>query len=416
VPEGTAPEYRFIARRGTDSATLVHRVRTFRSPQPQRPTPRPPEYPPGVVALGRPAPADTDRTIPIRSTPGGTYKWFATPGTLVQRTGGENGWTRIRLDSALEAYVDSRDVVDDSMPEAIPRRVVGNLVVAPDTAWTDVLFPLRAPPVYLVEEEADKLIVTLYSTRATTDIIGFRAGDAVVRTVTWEPLANDRVRYVIHLREAPYGYLAFHDGQRFIVRVRRAPRIHAARPLDGLTIAVDPGHPPVGTTGPTGLYEGDATLGIAMALREELQRRGATVVMTRTTLDAVDLGARPIAARRANAHALVSIHLNAVPDGVNPITNNGTGTYFFHPHSEPLARAAQEGMVAQLGLPDLGVFYDNLALARPTWMPAVLCEGAFLIVPEQEAAMRDPVGQRAYARGVADGLENYFRALGASQR
>jgi N-acetylmuramoyl-L-alanine amidase len=64
-----------------------------------------------------------------------------------------------------------------------------------------------------------------------------------------------------------------------------------------------------------------------------------------------------------------------------------------------------------MGLRDLGVYYDNLALARPTWMPAVLCEGAFLIVPEQEAAMRDPAGQKAYARGVALGLEAYFRAF-----
>jgi N-acetylmuramoyl-L-alanine amidase len=94
---------------------------------------------------------------------------------------------------------------------------------------------------------------------------------------------------------------------------------------------------------------------------------------------------------------------------------NGTGTYFFHAHSEPLARAAQSGMVRAMGLRDLGVFYDNLALVRETWMPAILCEGAFVIVPEQEAAMRDPEGQRAYARGVAVGIEAYFRSLGQLQ-
>jgi N-acetylmuramoyl-L-alanine amidase len=116
-------------------------------------------------------------------------------------------------------------------------------------------------------------------------------------------------------------------------------------------------------------------------------------------------------ARRANAQALVSIHLNALPDGVNPFTTNGTGAYFFQPQSAPLARALQNGMVSRMHLRNLGVYYDNLALARPTWMPAVLCEGAFIMMPDQEAALRTPAFQTAYATGIADGLENYFRSL-----
>ena len=135
--------------------------------------------------------------------------------------------------------------------------------------------------------------------------------------------------------------------------------------------------------------------------------------MTRTTMQPLGVGERPPIARRANAHALVSIHLNALPDGVNPFPAHGTGTYWFHPQAAPLARAVQAGMVRRMGLRDLGTNYNNLALARPTWMPAVLCEGAFLMIPEQEAALRTPQFQAAYAVGVADGFEAYFRALAA---
>jgi N-acetylmuramoyl-L-alanine amidase len=177
-------------------------------------------------------------------------------------------------------------------------------------------------------------------------------------------------------------------------------------------IAVDAGHPPIGTTGPTGLYEGDAVLAVAQHLRTILESRGATVVMTRTTPDPVALGDRPITARRADAEAFVSIHLNAYPDGVNPLrARNGTNTYFFFDHAEPLARAVQRGLVRQIGLPDMGINYDNLAVARQSWMPAILCEGAFLIIPEQEAALRDEGFQTRYATGIADGLEEYFRSL-----
>jgi N-acetylmuramoyl-L-alanine amidase len=182
-------------------------------------------------------------------------------------------------------------------------------------------------------------------------------------------------------------------------------------PLRGLTIAVDPGHPPIGATGPTGLYEGDAVLAVGERLRALLEQRGATVVMTRTTPDPVALAARPIMARRANAHALVSIHLNALPDGVNPFSAHGTETYFLHPQAEPLARATQQRMVARMRLRNNGVFSRTLALARPTWMPSILAEGAYIMIPEQEAALRTPGYQEAYARALVEGLEDFFRGI-----
>ena len=55
------------------------------------------------------------------------------------------------------------------------------------------------------------------------------------------------------------------------------------------------------------------------------------------------------------------------------------------------------------------------ALARPTWMPAILCEGAFVIVPDQEAALRTTEFQSRYAIGILEGLEAYFRDLGQSR-
>jgi N-acetylmuramoyl-L-alanine amidase len=150
-------------------------------------------------------------------------------------------------------------------------------------------------------------------------------------------------------------------------------------------------------------------------VKRRLEAAGANVYLTRSTADPVPLNDRPVMARRANANALVSIHLNALPDGVNPFISNGTGAYYFQPQSIALARALQAGMVAHMGLKNLGINYDNLALARPTWMPAVLCEGAFLMLPEQEWALRTPEFQAAYAQGVVDGLTNYFRTLATAK-
>jgi len=182
-------------------------------------------------------------------------------------------------------------------------------------------------------------------------------------------------------------------------------------PLRGLTITVDPGHPPAGATGPTGFYEGDAVLQVAFRLRDLLVQRGVNVVMTRTTMDPVDLGLRPIISRRANAHAFVSIHLNAFPDGVNPFVNNGSLTLYFWPHSIPLSLATQSALLAELGLRDNGTKFQNIAVARGTWMPSILTEGAFLIMPDQEAALHTPTYQDAYATAIVRGLEAYFASL-----
>jgi N-acetylmuramoyl-L-alanine amidase len=302
-----------------------------------------------------------------------------------------------------------------AMPQgwAPPRMAAGNARVEPAPEWVDLVVPMARRPTYLVEEGDRSLVLTLYDIASNIDLIHYGAGgrDSLVQLVEWDQAATDRLRITLRLSSPPYGYLARWVRGAFVLRVRRPPHIDPSSPLAGLTIAVDPGHPPIGATGPTGLWEPVPTLAVGLKVKTLLEARGAHVVMTRTTPGPVALGDRPIIARKANANALVSIHLNALPDGINPFTNNGTGAYYFRAHSIPLARALQRGMVARMGLRDLGINYDNLRLARPTWMPAVLCEGAFLMMPEQEAALRTDHFQEAYANGVVDGLEAFFRGL-----
>jgi N-acetylmuramoyl-L-alanine amidase len=372
---------------------------------------------PRWAVLGVPdAAADTDRVVIARPTPGGTYKWFLLPGTQLEVTGRVGDFARVRLDDALEAWVGAGDVRALPAGAASPRRTASNARLEPAEGWVDLVVPVGERPAYLVEQGPRRIELTLYGTRADTDILQYTANDSLVRLVTWEPVASDRVRYTLHLSRDPFGHLVLWRDGALVLRVRRPPVVAADAPLRGLTIAVDPGHPGApgessGATGPTGLREPDAVLAVGLRVRDLLRERGATVVMTRSAAVPVPLGQRPIIARRAGAHALVSIHLDAFPDGVNPFARNGTGTYFFHPQAAPLARAVQGEMVARMGLRDRGIYYDNLALPRTRWMPSILTEGAFLMIPEQEAALRTAAFQDAYARGIVAGLERYFRSL-----
>ena len=456
VPPQEAPQYDIVAALGADTVRITHMVRLLpvlpavpdsivadtlkaapRAPgdsvlvaivPPVRapvsvPVPAPAPVPPPdttptyVVLGGLPndsLPADTDRVVIVRPTPGGTYKWFLLPGTVLQTTGKEGDFVRVRLDSQLEAFVASVDATPAPAGTVAPRRLASNAEVVPGADYIDLVIPTGARPAYFVEQRGNSFELTLYGMRATTDIIAYRGNDSFVRTVEWAQETNDRARFTVHLRDEPFGYLVFWERGRFVFRVRRPPIIDPRHPLRGRVIAVDPGHPPIGATGPTGLTEAQATLWVGEHVQRLLSERGAIPVMTRTTMNPVELIQRPIIARRANAQALVSIHLNALPDGINPFRAHGTGTYFFRAQSEALARAVQRNMVARMGLRNLGVYYDNLALTRPTWMPSILCEGAFMMLPDQEAALRTSEFQERYARGIVDGLEEYFRGLASA--
>ena len=365
---------------------------------------------PHWVMLGDPgAQNDTDATIIGRSTPSGTYKWMFVPGTIVEETGRSGGNIRVRLDSRLEVWVDSVRDLPAGYPS--PRRTVGAMAIVPSPEWVDIIMPVSSVPPYLIEQDLNRLTLTLYGTQATPDIIKFLQNDSLVRVLNWVPEQSDRVRISMELSQPPYGYLVLYDSRGFVLRLRRPPRVNAARPLEGLTITVDPGHPPGGAIGPTGYTEAQGVLAVGMKLRDILQERGAHVVMTRTDMRPVDLHLRSVIARRANSHLLISVHENAFGEGIDPFPNVGTSTLFFHPQSEPLARLVQQGMMNQLGLRDLGIHYQNIAIGRTMWMPSIITEGLFLMVPEQEYAAKDPAYQERYARGVADGIEAYFRTF-----
>jgi N-acetylmuramoyl-L-alanine amidase len=390
-----------IAARGTDTTRF-----TIRDVSVVDPT-----LPRWVRLTGGAAVSDTDRVVNLRPVPNGTYKWLLLPGTTLETTGRVGDMIRVRLDAQLEAWAGAGDVTELPAGTAGPRRTAANARVVSGREWADVVIPVGEPPAFEVREDGTKLIVLLYGVQANTDILGYTGGDSLVRRVRWYQETSDRARFEIDLAREPFGYLPMWQRGAFTLRIRRTPSIDPRQPLRGLTIAVNAGHPPAGSTGPTGLYEAVPTLAISERLKTILEARGARVVMTRTNAEPLALAIRPVLARQAGAHAFVSIHLNALPDGVNPFTAHGTGSYYFHPSSELLAREVQRGMVRRMGLRDLGIFYDNLSDLRHPWMPSVLCEGAFIMIPEQEAAVRTVEFQERYALGVADGLEAYFRRL-----
>ncbi|MGH8016222.1 MAG: N-acetylmuramoyl-L-alanine amidase family protein, partial [Candidatus Zixiibacteriota bacterium] len=232
--------------------------------------------------------------------------------------------------------------------------------------------------------------------------------DSLIDLVTWSQPEEELYQVKIQLNDKFWGYDTYYKGNTFFLEIIKPPE--NVRRIKDKIIVIDPGHSPdPGSIGPTGYTEAEANLGIALVLKQKLETRGAKVIMTRMEAANVSLYDRPIIAKLNNADIFVSVHNNALPDGVNPYKNNGTSTYYYHPHSIHLGRSIHKEMLQATGLPDHGFYHGNLAVNRPTQYPAVLVECAFMIIPEQEQMLKTESFRRKVADAITRGIENFLK-------
>ncbi len=363
-----------------------------------------------------------------RTAPAGGYSLFVPRGVRAWCTGAHAAWFRVRCADGLAVWVPRVSVRILPAGTSIPRPRVGTIRVDEGARASRVTVTVVPPVPYRIEEDIDpgRLRVSLYGAVADVDWIHYSRGEAAgdstgayIPLVSWSQPASEIVQLEIHLAaRRPWGYAASYDGTTFTLVARRPPAPQVDRkkgtlkktpsPLAGWRIAVDAGHAPdTGASGPTGVLERDMTLAISRELGARLRARGADVFFTRPDSSGVPLAERPRIAVAGEADLLLSVHLNALPDGVNPFLHRGTSVYFYYPHSERLAARVHEALRAQLGLPDFGLYYGNLALTRPPQMPAILTESTFLMHPEEEEALRDGSRRRQIADAIAAGVEAF---------
>lgn len=181
--------------------------------------------------------------------------------------------------------------------------------------------------------------------------------------------------------------------------------------LLGKNVIIDAGHggKDAGTVGPTGLKEKDVNLATALLLKEELERYGAVVTLTRSTDVFLELFERTDIANASNADAFISIHGDSFS-----ATSNGTTTYynstvnFNGPRSKTLGNAVQKNMVSSLGTYNRGVKEQSFYVNRMNEIPSILVELAFLSNPKEEALLKTTEFRQKAAIGITKGLEEYF--------
>lgn len=229
-----------------------------------------------------------------------------------------------------------------------------------------------------------------------------------------------------------------------------APAENARKPL----VMLDPGHGGIDPGAERGgVREADLVLDFARELREVLLRRGVFAVgMTRNADEFVSLDGRIRAARAAGADLLLSLHADALPEGIATGTviyllgdeaSDDSAAYLAERHDRadllagvdlnrntdeiarvlmsvawqdtaPRARGLADALVAGMGAADIRlhrrpVQSGAFTVLRAVDMPSALIELGFMSSPRDMANLQDSAWRQRMAEAIADGLEIWHR-------
>jgi N-acetylmuramoyl-L-alanine amidase len=350
-----------------------------------------------------------------RTGPGQAYQYFLPAGVRLRVTGRDGEYLRVRLLENETTWIPRANC------EALPAGTMpprSSVEVARAESFADrvrvaIFLSERLPFKIEQRTKPNRLEVVLYGVTSDTDWIRQDGLDPLLGDIRWSQERDEKYRLSIDLNQKQqWGYRAFYEESNLILEIKKTPRFRGGpnRPLQDLLVCVDPGHgPDLGAIGPTGLSESAATPMLAQEVKAKLEARGARVILTRTAAEGITLAARPKFADVANADLFVSLHFNALPDGVNPFLNHGASAYYFHPQSYALANAILRQLLKSTKLPNFGLYYDNLAVCRVTSMPAVLIEPAFIMHPQEEALILEAAFRRKVVDAIVRGMEEFVR-------
>lgn len=184
--------------------------------------------------------------------------------------------------------------------------------------------------------------------------------------------------------------------------------------LDGKIICLDAGHggDDTGSRGPSGTYEKEHTLAIALCLRDILEENGASVVMTRscdmlpTATDSIaDHTARISIAVDAGADLLISLHA----DGFYPRPSSKSTVYYYRDEAEPLAYCLAVSLGDELLSPAPSHRFGSFPIIRYTPMLSVWVDIASLSNPEEELFLSSRDGRAKIAAALYQGITQFFR-------
>ena len=326
-------------------------------------------------------------------------------GTRATVIGREGDWLRL----SYGGWIRSNEV--KIVSGAIPvRSLIRGITSRQTKDWTEVLFPLQTPVPLTIQQDQNRFTLTLYNVTAQTDTIRL-SDDPVIARLDWQQIDPEKIEYRFNLKSnQQWGYKLRYEGTTLVLSLKHPPRTKQ-KSLSGIKILIDPGHggsEDLGSRGGTGYPEKSVALITSKLLRDELVKRGATVVMTREADIDLDLAARVKQINQSEPAIALSLHYNALPDDGDAINTKGVAAFWYQTQAHDLALFLHNYLVKKLDRPSYGVYWNNLAMTRPTIAPSVLLELGFMINPDEFEWITNPQEQKKLATTLANGVTEWF--------
>lgn len=322
-----------------------------------------------------------------------------------------NGFYRLKMGG----YVSADDVSEtDSLPSG--QIVFTSAKVSDSGESTDLTIACADRPAYNgAIDETGRFVLTFY---------GVDSSSAPLPTIRVNPLVkscdlirlDDRVRYCFTLvnPENFYGFdLTYGDGE-IIVSLKNPMKTDftSDTPLSGVTIVLDAGHGgwDRGAAGADpSMHEKDVNLAVTLAASELLTGLGAEVLLTRSDDTYVDLYQRMDFLEETEPDLCISVHQNSMGYTSDITRIRGTLALYTMDAGAMLSDAVGRSVSGVFGRNYRGSQYQALAVCRNPKFPSALIEVGFITSVEEYEATVSEDGIHTAARGISEGVLDYFR-------
>ncbi len=334
--------------------------------------------------------------------------------------GKNNGMFRVMLDGNNIAWVEEAKIKIKEKSNFVQNKI-SVVQSSREEGKTKIVFFSEKKVPLTVQDSEDAFYITFFYTNEFEDRYIFDAGDELVDNISHEFLSGSTVRFKIDKTPGKFwGFDYSHDEANnlvlYLFHKKDFNEGTVDQPLKGIKIFLDPGHSPKrtpgydGAVGPTGLLEYEVNMAIAKELAPKLTAAGAQVILSKNEKEQTSLTQRVQRALDAQADIFISIHQNALPQGVNPFNKKrGMAVYYFYPHSLKLAESVNKTMSKNLPtLENNGVMVGDLFVVRMPQMPSILIENAFMMFPEQEEMMKEDKLRAKFVQGIYEGVFEFF--------
>ncbi|MFC6322447.1 N-acetylmuramoyl-L-alanine amidase [Companilactobacillus baiquanensis] len=182
----------------------------------------------------------------------------------------------------------------------------------------------------------------------------------------------------------------------------------AATNISEATIVIDPGHggSDVGAESQKKTYEKNFTLEYAKAIKADLEKTGARVVLTRSGDDTKSLGDRARLSSKIEADAYISLHFDS-SDQSN--AGSGVTTYYYEKNKDGQLATSINDQLKNLAIDNRGTQKKDLYVLHYNSQPSVLIELGYINSSTDYKNIKSDSYKEKVAQDVTNGLKEYFK-------